>query len=353
MAASDGEPQHVEHPLVVPDAIERREYQHQLAARAASAHTLVCLPTGLGKTAVSLLVAAERLHQLGGKALLLAPTKPLVAQHADDFRAWLTVPDDEVVVFTGEVRPDERAALWDDATVVVATPQVVENDLIGDRISLADVVHLTFDECHRATGGYAYTYIAERYHADAEQPLVTGLSASPGGDAEAILEVCENLGLAEVEVMTEDDADVGEFAHGTDVDWKKVPLPDEVLEIRDVLTDVITERLENLKRLGVVDRTDPSISQSELNRIRGRLQRLIDDGKNGFLYDGSLAGLKETIERCIEAAEAHPLIKKRAGETAKEYDWDLVASRYGECLFDIPNSREVSDNTEPVSPPSP
>ncbi|MFB6198830.1 MAG: hypothetical protein ABEI52_11270, partial [Halobacteriaceae archaeon] len=68
----------------------------------------------------------------------------------------------------------------------IATPQVIENDLVGGRISLKDVVHLTFDECHRATGDYAYTYIADRYHTDSVDPLVTGLSASPGDDEDAI-----------------------------------------------------------------------------------------------------------------------------------------------------------------------
>jgi Fanconi anemia group M protein len=330
---SGGEPQHVEHPLVVPDAVERRGYQLQLAERAAEAHTLVCLPTGLGKTAVSLLVTAERLHELGGKALLLAPTKPLVAQHADDYRAWLTVPDDEVVVFTGEVSPDDRAALWEDATVVIATPQVVENDLIGDRLSLADVVHLTFDECHRATGAYAYTYIAERYHADAEHPLVTGLSASPGGDAEAILEVCENLGIAEVEVMTEEDADVGEFAHGTDVDWRHVELPDDILELRDALNEVIVERLENLKSLGVVDRTDPSISQSELNQVRGRLQRLIDGGESAG-YDGMSAHAEVMkLRRAVELVETQSVESlrryfERQREAARSSGASKAAQRF-------------------------
>ncbi|MFB6354415.1 MAG: DEAD/DEAH box helicase [Halobacteriales archaeon] len=303
MAATGGESQHVEHPLVEPGVVERRGYQLQLADRAAEDHTLVCLPTGLGKTAVSLLVTAERLHQHGGKALLLAPTKPLVAQHADDYRAWLTVPDDEVVVFTGEVSPEDRAALWEDATVVVATPQVVENDLIGGRLSLSDVVHCTFDECHRATGDYAYTYIAERYHADAEHPLVTGLSASPGGDAEAILEVCENLGMVEVEVMTEDDADVGEFAHGTQVDWRRVELPEAVVEMRDVLNEVIEERLKTLKRLGVAERTDPSVTQSELDRMRGRLQGLIDDGESAG-YEGMSAHAEVMkLRRAVELVE--------------------------------------------------
>ncbi|MFB6165376.1 MAG: DEAD/DEAH box helicase, partial [Haloarculaceae archaeon] len=159
MAATDGV-DHVEHPLLTAGLLEKRRYQLALADAAADDHTLVCLPTGLGKTSVSLLVTAERLHAVGGKALFLAPTKPLVAQHAEFYREALTIPDDEIVVFTGEVRPDDRAELWESARVVIATPQVVENDLVGNRISLAEVTHCTFDECHRASGDYAYNYIA-------------------------------------------------------------------------------------------------------------------------------------------------------------------------------------------------
>jgi len=141
MATADA---YVEHPLVTEGLLEDRRYQVQLADTATDDHTLVCLPTGLGKTAVSLLVTARRLHDAGGKSLLLAPTKPLVQQHAAFYREALTIPDGEVVVFTGEVRPDDRAELFADATVVIATPQVVENDLVGNRIELKGVTHCTF-----------------------------------------------------------------------------------------------------------------------------------------------------------------------------------------------------------------
>ena len=302
MAATDegAEIPSIEHPLLEPNFLERRLYQLKLAGTAANGHTLVCLPTGLGKTTVSLLVTARRLEEVGGKALMLAPTKPLVQQHADFYREALQIPDtdeqssssdqnskssenEEIVVFTGDVSPDDRAETWAEATVVMATPQVIENDLVGSRISLSDVTHLTFDECHRATGDYAYNYIAERYHADASRPLVTGMSASPGGDEEAILEVCANLGIQDVEVMTEEDADVSEFTHDTDVEWERIDLPEEVIEIRDTLNEVITDRLEKLKELGVAKSTQPDQSQKDLNRMRAELQQLINnDQSEGF-----------------------------------------------------------------------
>jgi ERCC4-related helicase/ERCC4-type nuclease len=297
--ATDG-PEYIEGPMLEDGLLEKRRYQLRLADTATRDHTLVCLPTGLGKTAVSLLVTAERLADHGGKSLLLAPTKPLVQQHADFYREALAVDDEEIVVFTGDVRPDDRAELWESAKVVCATPQVVENDLVGNRVSLANVTHITFDECHRATGGYAYNYIAERYHEDAEDPLVTGMSASPGGDKEEILTVCDNLGLREVAVMTEDDADVAEHTHDTSVEWERVELPETVIEIRDALNEVISERLEKLKQLGVTNSTDPSMSQTQLNAIRAKLQDLIHnddgDGYKGMSAHAEIMKLRRAVE---------------------------------------------------------
>ena len=312
MAATD-DSAYVDHPLLVSSFIEQRLYQIQLAGTARKTDTLVCLPTGLGKTTVSLLVTATRLNSIGGTALFLAPTKPLVRQHIEFYRNALTIPDEDIVVFTGEVSPDDRAALWDDAQVVIATPQVIENDLIGNRISLNSVTHLTFDECHRATGEYAYVYIAERYHDDATNPRVTGMSASPGSDKEGIVTVCNNIGVSAVEVMTEDDADVAEYTYTTDVEWKHIELPDEIIQIRDALNDVIRDRLQQLKSLGVADTTQPDVSQKQLNQMRGKLQKLIDaDNSDGY------AGMSTHAE-VMKLRRAVELVETQSVESVRRY----------------------------------
>ncbi|ELZ54668.1 MULTISPECIES: DEAD/DEAH box helicase [Halorubrum] len=337
----------IDRDLLVDGFLQRRRYQLQLADAAADEHTLVCLPTGLGKTTVSLLVTAERLHEAGGKALFLAPTKPLVQQHADFYREALSIPDDEVVVFTGDVKPDDRAALWDDARIVIATPQVVENDLVGNRISLRDVTHLTFDECHRATGDYAYVYIAERYHADAADPLVTGMSASPGGDTEEIETVCENLGLVNVEVMTEEDADVDEYTHDTDVQWEQVTLPDEVLAIRDALNEVITDRLEKLKSLGVTNTTNPDLSQKDLNAMRGKLKKMMDndqsDGYKGMSTHAEVMKLRRATE-LVETQSVESV--RRYFERQREAARSSGASKASQRMVADPKVREAMRKAE-------
>ena len=83
---------------IMPDlfGIEVREYQRAIAKSALESNTLVVLPTGLGKTVVALLVAVERLGMFpDGKVLVLAPTRPLVLQHARFFKEHFV--GDEVI----------------------------------------------------------------------------------------------------------------------------------------------------------------------------------------------------------------------------------------------------------------
>ena len=341
MAATD-DPAYVDHALLTSGFIERREYQTRLADAASDAHTLVCLPTGLGKTTVSLLVTADRLASVGGTVLFLAPTKPLVQQHAEFYREALDVPDEEIVVFTGEIRPEDRADRWTDARIVVATPQVVENDLVGSRISLSGVTHLTFDECHRATGEYAYVYIAERYHEDATDPLVTGMSASPGGDKESILTVCRNLGLGEVEVMTEGDADVAEYTHDTSVEWERIELPEGILGIRDALNEVIKDRLGKLKSLGVTNTTQPDVSQKQLNRMRGKLQELIDADKSEGYKGMSTHAEVMKLRRAVELVETQSVESvRRYFERQRNAARSSGASKASQRLVAEPRVREA------------
>jgi Fanconi anemia group M protein len=338
---------YVDHPLVTPGLLEERRYQRELADTALADHTLVCLPTGLGKTTVSLLVTAERIQDVQWKSLLLAPTKPLVQQHAEFYREALQVPDDEIVVFTGEVRPAKRADLWDDARVVIATPQVVENDLVGNRISLSNVTHCTFDECHRATGDYSYNYIAERYHEDADDPLVTAMSASPGGDEEEILTVCENLGLREVAVMTEDDADVAEHTHDTELEWKRIELPETVLEIRDAINEVVSDRLSQLKELGVTSTTQPDVSEREIQKIQGKLSELMDNDQSEGYSGMSLLAEVRKLRTAVTYAETQSVeALRRYFERQKEAARSSGASKADQRLVSDPTVMEAMRKAE-------
>ena len=174
-------PSYLEHPRLLPQTVEKRLFQMDLAAQALKASSLIVVPTGLGKTVIALMVLLARMDK--GRILFLAPTKPLVEQHASFLQRVLR-DGDHVVMMTGESPPESRIQLWSRGRIVVSTPQVIENDLLSRRIDLADVSLIIFDEAHRAVGSYSYVYIADRYRREANNPLVLGITASPGSQSE-------------------------------------------------------------------------------------------------------------------------------------------------------------------------
>ncbi|MFB3764777.1 MAG: DEAD/DEAH box helicase [Methanotrichaceae archaeon] len=261
---------YLEHPLLKPQTVEKRLFQMDLAAAALKESSLIVVPTGLGKTVIALMVLLARLDK--GRILFLAPTKPLVEQHASFLRNVLK--DDSIVaMMTGETMPEKRAEIYSQTKVIASTPQVIENDLLSRRIDLKDVALIIFDEAHRAVGNYAYVYIAERYGREASNPLVLGITASPGSQSEKIEEICTNLSINRIQTRTESDPDVAPFVHQREIEWVKVKVPDELLRVRNAIEDVLKDRIDDLNQLGVAPaRIDPRAPKKELLGLQSMLQ---------------------------------------------------------------------------------
>ncbi len=263
----------IQHPLIEPGKIEARLYQQLLAANVIKkGNTMIVAPTALGKTVVAALVAADRLEKYPeSKVLLLAPTKPLVVQHEERFLEFLKTTTSSL---TGAVKLEERIKRWNDSQIICATPQTIESDIIAERYSLEDVSLLIFDECHRGTGSYSYVFLAQRYVKQAKNQLILGLTASPGGDEERINQVCQNLFINEVMVKNEDDPDVKPYFNPIDVEWVKVELKKEQLDIKNHLDVALKNRLKGLKKLGVLNSTQ-QVSKKDILRARGKVQNRI------------------------------------------------------------------------------
>lgn len=270
----------INHPLIRPDSLESREYQLNVAMRAIDANTLLVLPTGLGKTAVALIVAASRLYNEGGKVLMLAPTKPLVEQHLRFFEKLLVLPDKQgdtppFVMFTGETPGEQRTREWERSTVIFATPQVIKNDILAGRYSLADVTLMIIDECHRAVGNYAYVFLAEQYRIQAKNPRILAMTASPGGQQEKVREVCANVGIEQVETRSEDDPDVRPYIHERDIEIISVSLPPELEKALDHLNRLLDDRLKLLAGSGFSVPKRQQLSMKALNAINAQVQEKI------------------------------------------------------------------------------
>ena len=309
----------VSHPLIRPESIEERRYQLAIALRALDANTMVVLPTGLGKTAVALLVAASRLYSLPGKVLVLAPTKPLVEQHLRFFRQFLLFQEgfepaeSDFAMFTGETPPDERARVWEACRICFATPQVIKNDCLAGRYGLADVVLLVVDECHRAVGNYAYVFLARHYCTTARNPLLLAMTASPGGDRLKVQEVCANLHVEAVETRVETDEDVRPYIHERDIRYVDVYLPEELQAALVALRGLVEARLARLSDLDFQVPKPDKLSIKALNALNAQIQQRIQAREPSAFVAASLHA------ECMKLRHAITLAETQGSEALRLY----------------------------------
>ena len=301
---------YISHPLIKPDSLEERRYQLSIAVHAMEGNTMVVLPTGLGKTAVALLATASRLRTAGGKMLMMAPTKPLVDQHRRMFTDLLIEPENPgdnfsgFAFFTGETKTSQRKEMWEKSRVILATPQVIKNDIIAGRYSLKDVTLLIVDECHRAVGNYAYAFIAESYMQTGKNPLILAMTASPGSKEEKVHEVCENLSIKIVESRTEDDPDVRPYIHEREVEYVNVGLPEELEESVGVLKSILEKRLNTLFDMGYTVPRPDKLSMKELNGINAQVQRNIQKREPDAFLAASIHAEIMKIRHAITLGES-------------------------------------------------
>lgn len=261
----------VEHPLLAPGTVRYLPFQLDLARVGLDEDLLVVLPTGLGKTVIAALVAAEMLRRDPGKVLFLAPTRPLVQQHADSFGRWF--PELRRARFTGTVAHPARSGSWGTADAVFATPEIVVHDLAAGRYTLREVALLVIDEAHHAVGKYAYVSIAADFRL--QRPLgsrLLALTASPGGRDARIEEVVAALGVTRIEARSREDEGVREHVQPVEVAQRWVTLPPEAVRIQTLLLEAAREEARKLQKMGYL-RTKPitSLSVKDLIALRGEI----------------------------------------------------------------------------------
>ena len=251
------ETQYFYHALIKKRSIEFRSYQNNISESVRNKHknTLVILPTALGKTVIAILVCTEFLYNYKSqRVLVMAPTKPLVAQHMSSFCSVLNIPEDCVAVVTGKNLPPTRMAIWNrkEIRLVFATPEVVKNDLAEKRLSLSEFSLLVFDEAHRGVKDYAYTSIARYYIQQSSHPVILAMTASPGSEKTRMEEVCNNLSIEQIEYRNEEDGDVKPYINPIDVTWKWFTIPEEYKYISSTIRAMLEEKLQFLIERGLL-----------------------------------------------------------------------------------------------------
>lgn len=276
------------------DELILRKYQTDIIKTCLNENSLVVLGTGLGKTAIAIEVAKNRLNKYPtSNVLILAPTKPLVQQHKETFIKYLNT-----VILDGSINHKERMPYYDlKGQVIISTPQTSESDL-KQGLKLDNFSLIVFDEAHRAIQDYSYTYIADKYK-DFSSGLILGLSASPGGNLEKINEVCNNLFISNIQSRTRDDPDVKPYIKDTFIKTKFIQLPNEFDNVLSNINNLLDENIRTLGRLGY---PIESKSKGELLKLQKKISAMIGEGQNLYGHASILAKIiklnyaKELIE---------------------------------------------------------
>lgn len=224
---------------IYPSHIPERRYQLHAISRALLSNTLVCYPTGLGKT----LIAAVVMHNfvrwfpkarcarqgssfmlishivcrvVQSKAVFIAPTKPLVSQQMKACQAFMGLHKSLTSEMTGKAKGEERRGSWVDPNVKAyfCTPQTFWNDVKRGICPYELVSCIVVDECHRATGQADVVQALKHMRQLKKSKFrVLGLSATPGSSQEQVQEVINSLGINTVVFKDETDRDVAPYVH--------------------------------------------------------------------------------------------------------------------------------------------
>jgi Fanconi anemia group M protein len=232
-------------PFLKKNRVFYRKYQKNIINRCKGRNSLIVLPTGLGKTIIGVLLIGKTLEKYPeSKIIILAPTRPLVSQHKASCEEFLNINSDSIISFTGKISPEKRIFHFKNSKIIVSTPQVIKNDIERGRYDLKHVSLIIFDEAHRTRGNYAYCFISSEYINTCQDPLILGLTASPGKSYLRIQQLCNSLFIENVLFKTYEDKDVQQYIYDIDTYLEFVDLPIKVIELSAIWYNLFEKLLQ-------------------------------------------------------------------------------------------------------------
>ncbi|MGB1568078.1 MAG: helicase-related protein, partial [Candidatus Poseidoniaceae archaeon] len=238
------------------DGIEARGYQIAATQACIRCSTLLVMPTGFGKTAVQWNCIADALDSGIEKIVITAPTVGLVEQQRRMILERIKIEADLVRTYTGSDRPAKRGDIWQEATIIIATPQVIRNDVDSGLIHLRDVGLLIIDEAHHAKGNHATAQVADRYQSQVTEPWLVAATASPGSTQNAIRQLWNRLNVNRIFVAKREDDLLQPYAVDMNIATIRVMLDATTLALLEPLEAHQFEETEALKRQGFLAPTE-------------------------------------------------------------------------------------------------
>ncbi|NWW77150.1 DDX58 helicase, partial [Climacteris rufus] len=259
-----------------------RSYQIELAQPAIDGkNTLICAPTGSGKTFVALLICEHHLQSIPSgrkaKVIFLATKVPVYEQQKNVFRQHFERSGYCVQGICGETAANISVEnVIQDSDIIVLTPQILVNSMEkGILSSLSIFTLMIFDECHNTTGNHPYNvlmtrYLDQKFDSPANQlPQIVGLTASVGvGNARSINEtvehictLCSYLDMQAISTVRENKQDLQRFRNKpeTYVRWVKMRAQNHFADIISVLmseTEMLMRKIYSVDTISQINKND-------------------------------------------------------------------------------------------------
>ncbi|XP_077319681.1 Fanconi anemia group M protein [Lithobates pipiens] len=252
-----------------------REYQMTMAHASLYHNTLVCLPTGLGKTFIAAVVMYNFYRWYpSGKIVFMAPTKPLVAQQIEACFKVMGIPQEHMVVMTGNTQAQNRKDMWHAHRLFFLTPQIMVNDLTRGACSAADIKCLVIDEAHKALGNHAYCQVVRELSNYNRQFRILALSATPGSDTKSVQQVVSNLLIGHIELRSEESPDIQPYSHERQLEKFVVPLGEELEAVQKSYLQVLETFAGRLIQINVFTRREiPSLTKYQIILSRDQFRK--------------------------------------------------------------------------------
>ena len=103
------------------------------------------------------------------------------------------------------------------------------------------------------------------------------MTASLGSDLNRVLDICRNLFIEQVEYRNEEDSDVKPYIQPIFLEWKRVTLPNEYLEIRVLIKTMLTRRLYRLYNMGIIKNKPKYATRRNLIEAGDELRVMLEE----------------------------------------------------------------------------
>ncbi|XP_071104399.1 uncharacterized protein [Haliotis cracherodii] len=254
-----------------------RSYQVDLFCKTMEGDKVIFLPTGTGKTLVSVMTLSCMLQRNPRRPVLFLVDKVLLVLQQSKYitnelgnRKYKRMTSDgeeqerelKIATLCGNILPQGTTPLYKH-DVIVSTAAYADNLLLKQQLRWEDFSLVVFDEAHHCVKNHPFNRLLEAYHRPCQpehRPKVLGLTASPAGrdsvesTVSMLHELFHNLGGASIAIVQGDC--VGELKRYQSSAKLKInyePFSDEERAFRKTLLVYICQCYLKLSELCTID----------------------------------------------------------------------------------------------------